>query len=412
MHASVLRKLLTIAFTLLLGTAFANADDWPGWRGPRGDNKVTGFTAPSSWPKDLTKKWQGKVGEGESSPIMAGDKIFAFGRTGSDETTVCLDVATGNVVWTYKGSAAAVTGPSAAKFSGTRSTPVVGEGKVCTLGVNGTVTCLNAAKGDLVWKKETTTPKFYTSTSPLISDGKCIVFGDGLTAYDLADGSVKWKWAGSAQAPYGSPVLMTVDGTKTVVTPSKGALAGVNLADGKELWKVSIGPTGGKGDYFHHYSTPLVDGNNVIYSVTGSQGADLNTICLKIEKKADSFKTSEVWNIKTSANKYHTPVLKDGLMYGVNASRFFYCLDAKTGKELWVDKNKRGDCGSILDAGSVLLALTSDQDLIAFKASDKQFEQIAKYRVGNGETWSVPIVDGNRIFVRDKKGLLTKYVLE
>ncbi len=410
MHASVLRKLLTIAFTLLLGTAFANADDWPGWRGPRGDNKVTGFTAPSSWPKDLTKKWTVTVGGGESSPVMVGDKVYVFGRQGKEEVIACLNAADGKEVWAYKYAADPVKGPSAAKFPGTRSTPVVGEGKVCSLGVNGTVTCVDAAKGTLVWKKDTTKPQFHTSTAPLIADGKCIVFGNGLTAYDLADGTIKWTWASSKQTPYGSPVLMTVDGVKTVVTPSVGALAGVNLADGKLAWKVSIGPGG--GDYFHHYSTPLIDGSNVIYSVTGYKTAIGNMIAVKIEKKGDAFEASPIWKKDFSAAEYHTPLLKDGVIYGVTTKLMFFAMDAKTGNNLWTDTTKRGNCGSILDVGPVLLALSADQDLIALNANAKKYDEVAKYRVSSGQPCAVPIVAGNRVFVKDVGGSLSMFTFE
>src|SRR5262245_750774 len=310
MSYPAITRITTLAFAFLAGAMCASADDWPGWRGPHGDNHVTGFTAPATWPKSLAKKWSEKVGTGESSPILAGDKIYAFGRKDGDEIITCRDAATGKEIWTYKYEATPVKGP-AASFPGARSTPVVGEGKVCTLGANGTVTCVDAATGKFAWKNETTRPGFYTSTSPLIIDGLCIVFGNGLTAYKLTDGTTKWTWASATEAPYGSPVLMTVDGMKTVVTPSKGALAGIALADGKELWKVSIGP-GGK-DYFHHYSTPLVDGSTVIYSVTGVKGAVGDVLAVKIEKKDGAFKATELWNNKKlSANQYHTPLLKDG----------------------------------------------------------------------------------------------------
>jgi outer membrane protein assembly factor BamB len=399
--------ILMCAFAMVLGGAGVSGQDWPQWRGPNRDNKVAGFVEPKSWPKDLAKKWTVKVGVGESSPTMVGDKIFTFGRQGGDEVVTCLDAATGKEVWSNKIAAAAVAGPSAKQFPGTRSTPAVGEGKVCTLGANGTVTCTDAATGKTVWTKDTKKPQFYTSTSPIIVDGKCIVFGDGLTAYDLKDGAVKWKWGSAAQTPYGSPVLMTVDDVKTVVTPSFGALAGIRLADGKDLWQIKIG---GK-DYFHHYSTPVIDGRNVIYSVTpGKGGGKGSMIAVKVEKSGSDFKTTELWNKATPADKYHTPVLRDGLLYGVNQGRNFYCLDAKTGTQVWADTTKRGECGATLDMGTVMLASESDNELVAFRPSGKGFSEVAKYTIP--ESWCVPIVVGNRIYVKDRVGSLTLYSIE
>ncbi len=49
---------------VLLSASCVCAQDWPQWRGPNRDNKVAGFMAPKEWPKELTKKWSTKVGDG------------------------------------------------------------------------------------------------------------------------------------------------------------------------------------------------------------------------------------------------------------------------------------------------------------------------------------------------------------
>jgi outer membrane protein assembly factor BamB len=385
---------------LTVGTGAASAQDWPQWRGPQRDNHVVGFNAPATWPKELKQQWKVPVGQGESSPVLVGDKLYVFARQGGDEVTLCLDAATGKELWKDPYTTAAVKGP-AAPHQGPRSTPAVSEGKVCTLGVNGVVSCLDAATGKVVWRDDKAgKPFFATSCSPIIVDGKCIVYGDKLTAYGLADGKPQWQWPGPG-APYGSPVLMTIDGVKQVVTPTAGALAGVSLADGKKLWEIKVGP-GGK-EYQSNFSTPIVDGQTVYYTAIPKTGANWGTRAFKIAKKDGGFTTTELWKKDFSAHQYHTPLLKDGLLYGVSTDLNFFCMDAKTGDQLWIDKGtQRGKCGSILDVGSVLLALTSDKDLVAFKANTKEFAELAHYRVADTETWSVPIVAGNRIFVKDK----------
>jgi outer membrane protein assembly factor BamB len=392
---------------LFLSASGLWAQDWPQWRGPHRDNRVTGFSAPATWPKALTEKWKVSVGIGESSPVMVGERLYVFGRQDGNEVTRCLDAASGKEIWVDKYPAAEITGP-ARGYPGPRSTPAVGEGKVCTLGVHGVVSCLDAATGKLVWRKETgSKPQFYTSTSPLIVDGKCIVFVGALTAFDLKDGEARWKWTG-ATAPYGSPVLATIEGTRQVVTPASGVLAGISLADGKGLWQVEIGAG---FDYQSNYSTPLIDGAMVYYSAAAKAKTAASMFALKIEKKEDRWNAALVWKNSKAAHGYHAPLLKDGRIYGVSlAGRNFFCLDAKTGNELWVDKaTQRGQCGSILDVGPVLLSLTSDQRIVVFKASDKEYEEVANYSVP--ESWCVPIVAGSRIFVKDKAGSLTLWTL-
>jgi outer membrane protein assembly factor BamB len=401
----------TVMLTVSVGCLAAQ--DWPQWRGPNRDNHLVGFTPPKTWPKELTKKWSIAVGRGESSPVLVGDKVYVFSRQGGDEVTRCLDAASGKEVWKESYATAEVKGP-AAQFPGTRSTPAVGEGKICTLGANGVVCCRDAAIGKLLWQKDEPRAEWYCSASPLIVDGLCIVFAGGLRAFDLASGTEKWKWPGNKDT-YGSPVLMTADGVKQLVTPSKGMLAGVALADGKLLWQVPL-----RTDWFANYSTPLISDSTVIYSESKGKGKGAGftgTMALKIAKEDGTFTTKELWKSPLVAAGYHTPLLKGDLIFGVGADRKLYCMDAKKGELLWAGKEEQGECGCILDGGTVLLALSSSKQLIVFEPSAKEYKEIARYQVGVDEPWSVPIIAGNRVYVKDsgkidKVGSLTMLTIE
>lgn len=57
--------------------------------------------------------------------------------------------------------------------------------------------------------------------------------------------------------------------------------------------------------------------------------------------------------------------------------------------------------GSIVDAGSVLMALTPGGELVVFEPNAAEFKMLAKYRVASGQTHAYPVVSGNRIFVKD-----------
>src|SRR5262245_55172438 len=181
---------MIVGGVLLLGATSAGAQDWPQWRGPNRDNKVVGFTEPKTWPKELTRKWKVTVGQGDSSPSLVGDKLYVFARQEGDEVILCLDAATGNEIWKDKYAAEPANVPMGG-HKGPRSTPAVGAGKVCTLGVGGVLSCLDAGSGKVAWRKDTKAkPRFYTASSPIIVDGKCIAFlgtqGKGeLTAFDL-----------------------------------------------------------------------------------------------------------------------------------------------------------------------------------------------------------------------------------
>ena len=386
---------------ILFSVTGAFAQDWPQWRGANRDGKITAFTAPQTWPKELTQKWKVTVGTGDATPALVGDKLYVFARQGEDEVTMCLDAASGKELWQNKYAAKAVAGP-ASRHPGPRSSPTVAEGKVVTLGVNGVLSCLDAATGKELWRKDespSVVPQFFTAMSPIIDNGTCIAHlggkdGGAIMAYDLATGEQKWKWAGDGPA-YASPVLMTVDGTKQIVEQTEKNLVGVALADGKLLWQIAA-PAQGR---FYNSATPILDGQTVIYTGQG-QG----TKAVKIEKQNDGFAAKEVWSNTEIGTGFNTPVLKDGFLYGLSDRGCFFCLNAQTGQTAWTDTaTRKENFGAVVDAGPVIFGLPSDSQLVVFKPSDKEYAEVARFKVAETPTYAHPVISGNRIFIRDQE---------
>jgi outer membrane protein assembly factor BamB len=385
---------------ILVNSASVFSQDWPQWRGPHRDGKVSGFTPPQAWPKTLVQKWKTTVGSGDATPALVGDKLYVFTRQGDDELILCLNAADGKQLWQSQYAAKAVTGPAARQHQGPRSSPTIAEGKVVTLGASGVVCCVDAATGKELWRNEDykSVPRFYTSTSPIVVDGMAIVqlggTDDGTTvAFDLASGNPKWKWAGEGPG-YASPVLMTVEGVKQIVTLTDKSLVGIGVADGKVLWHIPFEPKG----MSYNAATPIVDGQTVI--VTG-QGR--GTKAVKVEKTDGGYVAKVTWSNDEVAPQFNSPVLKDGLLFGMTGRGNLFCLNAQTGKTAWTDATarSRGFC-AMLDAGSVILALPDNSQLIAFKPDGKQYSELAKIKVSDTATYATPVVAGKQIFVKDR----------
>lgn len=411
---------------LAVAAASASAQDWPQWRGPNRDGKAARFNAPATWPKELTRKWKVTVGDGVATPALAGGKLYVFSRQEGNEVMRCLDAATGQELWQDKYESQPATGPSG-RFPGPRSSPAVAEGKVVALGVRGILSCWDAATGKRLWRKDDfpgAWPRFFTASSPLIVDGLCLAqlggeSGGALVAYDLTSGEPKWKWTGDSPA-YSSPVLMTVGGTRLVIAETERRVVALNVADGKLVWEMPYAVEG-RG---YNAATPIVDGTTLFIA-----GSGRGTRAVRLEKTGDGFAGKDLWHNPEHSVQFNTPVLKDGALYGLTAGNDLFCLSAADGKTAWTTPISKAaetaaapppggpggrgrggpgrgmgpsGFGSIVDAGSVLLALTPSSELVVFAPDPKAYKELARIKVADTPTHAHPIPAGNQLFVKDQ----------
>jgi outer membrane protein assembly factor BamB len=391
--------------TLVVSVA---AQDWPQWRGLNRDARVSGFVAPKSWPTALNQKWKIEVGQSDATPALVGDRLYVFSRQETGEVTQCLDAATGKQIWVDKYSAQPATG-AASGHPGPRGSPTVADGKVVTLGVRGTLSCLDAASGKVVWRNNDFPgwPAFFTSMSPIVVNGLCVAHLGGeetgaVVAYDLDSGAQRWHWAGDAPG-YDSPVLMTLPDAKLIVLQTKKKIVALNPADGRLAWQTDFPPK----HWAYNTITPVIDGQTLIYT-----GASRGAVAVKLEMNGDTVTAKPLWNNPDLAPQFASPVLKDGLLYGLSQRGQFYCINAQTGQTAWTETGGNwGGFGSIVDAGSVLMALTPQSHLIVFLPSGKEYTQVASIKVGDHPAYGYPVVAGKRIFIQDQDSV-TLWTLE
>jgi outer membrane protein assembly factor BamB len=396
-------SLACVVISISLGLR-AYAQDWPQWRGPNRDDKVPDFTAPKTWPQEFHQQWKVPVGLSDASPALAGGKLYVFARQDENEVVKCLDSADGKEIWSYKYEVLAINGPAAGKHAGPRSSPTVAEGKVVTLGIRGMLSCLNAADGKLVWQKNEIRgwPKFFTAMSPLVVNGLCIAqlganTNGAVIAYDLSTGDEKWKWPGDGAA-YASPILMSIGDTKLIIAQTDKRIVALDLSDGKLVWETHFEGSGMGG---YNAATPVVDGQTLIYS-----GAGRGATAVQLEKQGDTYTAKPLWTSTDVSPRFCSPVLKDGLLFGLSDKGEFYCINAKTGQMAWKQAEAQGGgFGSILNAGSTLIALTPKSHLIVFQPSDKAYTQVADIKVADTDTYAQPVIAGNKLFIEDQNSV-------
>jgi outer membrane protein assembly factor BamB len=220
--------------------------------------------------------------------------------------------------------------------------------------------------------------------------------GNGaIIAFALASGEEKWRW-GAEGPDYGSPALMTAEGVKQIVTLTEKSIVGIAAADGKLLWQQPFVPQGRA----YNAPTPIIDGSTVIY-----MGSGRGIKAVKIEKKGDAFAATELWSNPDIAPQYNTPVLRDGVLFGLSDKGNLFCVNAKTGQTAWADATARDRQGftSIVDGGGCLLALPSSAEMTVFKPDGTQYQELAKIKVSDTPIYAHPVLAGNRIFIKDQE---------
>lgn len=395
----------TVALLLALCAA-ARAQDWPQWRGPKRDAHVAGFAVPATWPKELSKKWSVEVGIAHASPLIVGNRAFVFARQGDDEVTRCLDLATGKEMWKDSYPAPYEMNPAARGHGkGPKSTPTCAAGRLYTFGISGILSCLDATTGKLLWRHEyskeykNTSPAFGTALSPLVENGALYAHvggsGDGaLTAFDAKTGAVKWQWKGDGPA-YSSPIIVTVEGTRHLITQTQSMIVGLDAGTGKLLWSMPF-----KTPYEQNIITPFTVNGLVVFA--GLQNP-MFAVCLKKAGEPPAWTVEKVWECREANQYMNTPVASGNRIYGLSTKMRgqLFSVDAATGKLLWSDQGRFGDNASIYDAGSVMLALDTDAELHVYAKEGDALRQIAQYQVAESPTWAGPAIQGRRILVKD-----------
>ena len=387
---------LAAGLCALVSTAHA---DWTHYRGPT-LNGVSSEKLPASISKDGPKQlWKASVGIGSSSVTVSGDRAFTMGNIENKDIVWCLDAKSGNVIWKHEYA----TPLDKRMFEGgTAATPTVDGDRVYTVSHQGDLYCLDKATGKEVWHKQFINdlggkrPQWGFAGSPTIEGNLVLVDAGGAGASTLAlektTGATMWK-SGDDEAGYASPVVAMIAGKKTVVMFKAKDLVGLDLKDGKELWRSPW-----KTSYNINAATPLVIGDKVFISSGYGSG------CALFAVKGGGI--SELWKNKNLKSHMNSPTVFQDAVFGVDGqgggSSPLTCLDLSTGAVKWQEKSVNG--GSLVLVDGKLICLTEKGELVVCEASATGFKPLSRSQVLGKRNWVQPTYANGRIYCRNNDG--------
>jgi len=382
------------------------------WRGVNRDGKYLDTGLLKSWPEEgptLILKKEG-LGNGYSTPVYCEGAVYISGRRDTLDVITKLDLQ-GNIAWeTIYGRAWNQSFPE------TRSTPTIENGRIYIMGGMGTVVCMEAENGKIIW--EVNTHKEYKgefhrwgmAESLLLTNNAVISSPVGeetaVLALDKRDGSLIWKSKSlGGVRSYVSPLLIHYKGQDMILVTSDKVMMAVDPADGSFIWTYDI-VTGYSGprNSRNNTNTPLYHEGEIFTT----SGYDANAIMLTLS--TDGLKAEQKWSDGTLDTHHGGVVLVDGYLYGSNwvnnGNGNWVCQHWETGKVMYEEKwyNK----GSIIWADSLLYIYEEKQGHIGLLVpSPEGFELVSSFQIdgGSGPYWAHMSIYDRKLFVRHGKVL-------
>jgi outer membrane protein assembly factor BamB len=377
----------------------ATGAEWPQWRGPMRDGSVVA-ALPAEWPAALTHRWEVKVGAGQASPVVSGNRVVVIAREGDQEIVRALDVASGKEIWRAAYPAPFVVNPAAQLHGpGPKSTPAIAGGRVFTFGIGGVLSAFDLASGALLWRvpAPAVLPQYGAATSPLVDGTSVIVHVGGddngaLTSFDAATGKPRWQWTGDGPGS-GSPIIATLGGVRQVIAQTQKFLVGVDAATGALLWQLPF-----RTDFDQNAMTPVVFQDLVIHG-----GLDEPLAAIRPRLDGGKWIAETAWTNLQTPMFMSSPVLIGGTIYGLTqrSKGQFVAIDAATGKTLWNTQGREGENASMMGGRSWLLASTTEGSLVVARANPQKYDEVRRYQVASSAQWAHPAIAGGSIIVKD-----------
>jgi outer membrane protein assembly factor BamB len=400
------RSLLLVS----LCVAAAPAADWPQWLGPDRDGSSSEIVLP--WKDPLKVLWRKPVGEGHSSPVIAGGKVYLFTKVKDkdQEEISAYDAKSGDLLWHKAYDRAGFTSLFGV---GPQATPAVADGRVYTYGITGVLACWDAGDGTEKWRidalKELKAKNLFfgEAGSPLVDGGKVYVpggaSGPAAAAFTTDKGEVAWQKI-DGPASYASPAWSGKDKSRQLVYLTGESLAGLAPSDSEVLWQFPVKDPAGENS-----ATPVRAGDFLIASTIKFGG-----VAVKVETKDAKWSAAQAWTNPDLTCYFSTPVPVGDQIYMVTgqfgvlagASSTLRCVETKTGHELWhKDKVGRFHAALLRTGDDRLLMLDDYGNLSLLDPDPKEYKELAKSKVC-GATWAHPALSDGRVYLRDDKELI------
>jgi outer membrane protein assembly factor BamB len=333
------------------------------------------------------------------------------------ERVLCLDEATGAVLWKHEYPVTYTI----AYPAGPRCTPTVHGGRVYALGAEGDLLCLEAASGKVVWSRDlkkdyaTKAALWGWASHPLV-DGDRLVCVVGTAAahaaaFELATGAEIWRTGKAPEQGYVPPSIIEAAGVRQLLLGKPDGLYAVEPETGRLLWETPYDADNGS-----IIMTPVRVGDHLYLG--GYQGKNL-----LVKLRADAPGVEVVWRNRPKQGISAVnvqPFVADGLVYGFHESGELRAMRIPEGDFAWrgggpLGARPRGSgTAFITRQGDRYFLFTETGDLVIARLTPQGYEELSRCHLieptnvafGRDVVWCPPAYANRAIVVRNDREVI------
>jgi len=392
---------------LLLASVACCAENWPCWRGPRGDGSSSDNHAPVQWSSTNNIVWKTAIpGRGHGSPIVWGDRIFLLTATEDNQQrcVVCLDRTTGRIAW----QRTVLVSPLEQKNklnSFASSTPAT-DGTlvyVTFLDKEEMVVAAYDFDGNQKWlvRPGAFFSKHGFCSSPVLFKDKVIVNGDHdgdayIVALDRQTGKTLWKIDRENKTrSYCTPIIRSLAGRTQMILSGNKCVASYDPNTGARHWIID-GPTE------QMVAAMVYNEKADMLFYTGGFPA-LHILGIKPNGTGNITQTHIAWRTTKGVSYVPSPVSIGDCFAVVTDNGLLSCFQAADGTLHWSEKLNGGHHASLVTAGGLVYCLSDAGVMTIFKPG-RAFELVARNDLGERCSAS-PAISNGQLFLRSDNHL-------
>lgn len=412
MHKQVICALALVILTITR----VSAQNWPQWRGPSLNGVSSERNLPLRWTPEENIAWKiAMPGWSGSTPIIWRDRIFLNVADGDGLYLWCVDKVKGVALWKKQlGS-----GNVKMRKQNMSSPSAVTDGEsVYSLTGTGILKGFDFG-GKELWSRDLQKDYGafglnwgYASSPLLFEDSLYVQVLHGMKTddpsyvlrIDKKTGKTVWRVERPTNAVVESPDSYTTPGlvrqgkATEIVISGGDCVTGHDPATGKELWRANgLNPD---NDPSHRTVGSPVIFDDIIYAPSKVRPL----LALRAGGRGDISATHLLWST-TNGPDVPTPVTDGKYFYIVNDRGIMWCLDARTGAEIYGRQRIKPGTYS----GSPVLAdgkiyVTNEDGLTTVVKAGPKFEVLAENAL-NDYCLSSPAISDGQIFIRTAQHL-------